>query len=121
MQSDDKVLVALKNYVASGKKYFEAADLLKQQGYTQLQIDNATYALQSGKEKVENNPELADSLIKVEQITADDHSASDRRKGHTFYPSGGFPIIRLPDYLRSWWPIAIFIVVATLALVYIVK
>ncbi|MCA9325170.1 hypothetical protein KDA23_03855 [Candidatus Saccharibacteria bacterium] len=101
--NDEQALQKLHDYMSSGKSYFDAVTMLKQEGFTQLQIDNATAAFRSGKTSTEFNPVLADSLNKVAATEMKDKESKGKNEGIFMSPGGSLPMTKLGGRLRSWW------------------
>lgn len=103
MDRDNQALSDLNKYIAAGKSYHDARTLLKKKGYTELQINNATFAMRNNLSSVKENDEMAKSLLNVTNAKAKSDAAKNRSKGRLTYLGGNLPLTWLPEQISSWW------------------
>ena len=64
--------------------------MLAREGFSQTDINDATFAYRANKDKVVVNDELAKSIVSAESNIAVDRVNNLKRKDlHYFYPGGG--------------------------------
>lgn len=121
MEHKQKALDQLRQYTADGKSYFEATAQLANEGYSQSDINDATFAFRAGKDKVQANEALANSIVSAQSAMAKDAATNERRSGlHFRYPGGGLPPISNRLDLPLWVE-GVGIVMAIIALVYVLR
>ena len=113
MRNDDKALKRLNYYIGTGKNYYDATELLKHEGYTQLEIDNASFALRSGNKTTDFNPILADSLNKANNIMAKDKERNDSREIIDIIPFSWTNMVHIVrgGEAGSWWYFVPFLLI----------
>lgn len=110
MPTDNQALAKLREYTANDLSYYDAVTKLKQEGFTQESINNATYAMKKGLGEVKDDPDLAQALMAATKQMDKDHATDLKRQGHVRPVPGTNTFNWFPEYLTSWWPFVLFLV-----------
>ena len=131
MDADRGLTTKLQSLLDGGKSYYEAAELLTQDGYTRAQIEDAKITLNSRARStsaaspdnaqhiaVGDKPELADDLLTATAAMSNAERRSKNPPGYLFY-ANGIPLfnVKITGNIYLYFLLALVLLVGLFVLV----